>query len=207
MCLLARVTCRGRGCNRGCTHRHERLVERFEHHGVRSLAVSTCLRGAHRHSAPLRATGSRHMPISAALEKIFRRSSLVFSSRAGSAPGFQDRMGIWSEKVPNLDCRTTSRRQPVLSCASFRVRPALRPARVTRGVARNLQRPRLRAESSSASPRRSTQGSGLVASTMASTLARLSKYAKGENTTSVFSHAKVRRALSLTLHADSRRAR
>ena len=123
------------------------------------------------------------------------------------APGFQDRMGIWSEKVPNLDCRTTSRRQPVLSCASFRVRPALRPARVTRGVARNLQRPRLRAESSSASPRRSTQGSGLVASTMASTLARLSKYAKGENTTSVFSHAKVRRALSLTLHADSRRAR
>ena len=83
-CLLARVTCRGRRCNRGCTHRHERLVERFEHHGVRSLAVSTCLRGAHRHSAPLRATGSRHMPISAALEKIFRRSSLVFSSRAGS---------------------------------------------------------------------------------------------------------------------------
>ena len=83
-CLLARVTCRGRRCNRGRTHRHERLVERFEHHGVRSLAVSACLRGAHRHSAPLRATGSRHMPISAALEKIFRRSSLVFSSRAGS---------------------------------------------------------------------------------------------------------------------------
>lgn len=83
-CLLARVTCRGRGCNRGCTHRHERLVERFEHHGVRSLAVSTCLRGAHRHSALLLATGRRHMPILAALEKIFRRSSLVFSSRAGS---------------------------------------------------------------------------------------------------------------------------
>ena len=49
------------------------------------------------------------MAISAALEKIFRRSSLVFSSRAGSVirAGFsQDRMGIWSQKVPNLDCRT-----------------------------------------------------------------------------------------------------
>lgn len=159
-----------------------------------------------------RATGSRHMAISAAEGKNLQ--AILVGSRVEQVallPGFQGkpkivwvfghrRFLIWT--VEHLEMMT-----PVLSCASFRVRPALRPARVTRGVARNFQRPRLRAESSFASPRRSTQGSRIVASAMASTLARLSKYAKGENTTSVLSHAKVRRALSLTLHADSRRAR
>ena len=43
---------------------------------------------------------------------------------------------------------------------------------------------------------------------MSSTLAKLSKYAKGENTTSVLSHAKVRAApLRGTLTKDSRRTR